>query len=139
MSEGCSGYTTASLLWTAALWLEEPRVHDVQSELAFLPPQYGPDLLIRLRSKIKIDWLNLTNFKAYQANFLKHKKDWMKHYVTKKDERDFGYLFVKQELVQISAPPEAPEHSAECLHKIALKDQLPNLEYLLNRQGSTIF
>ena len=80
---------------------------------------------------MQMDWLNLTNFKAFQATFLKYKTNWMKQYVSKRDERDFGYLFVKQELVQISAPPEAPQHSAECLHKIALKDQLPNLEYIL--------
>ena len=124
-------HTTASLLWTAALWLEEPRVHDVQAELAFLPPQYGPELLVRIRSRIKEDWYGLADLKPFQTALTKHGAAWRGRFTQKSDEMEFGYLFMKNDLVQVAQPAEG-EESRNSLDLTLLNDQLPNTEYLLS-------
>ena len=43
------------------MWLEEPRVHDKQEELVYLPPQYGPSLLADIRQAKFGDWLRLAD------------------------------------------------------------------------------
>jgi len=124
-------HTTASLLWTAALWLEEPRVHDVQEELAYLPPQYGPDLLVRIRSRVNTDWYGLADLKSYETFLTKSGLKWKDRFSTRTEEIDYGYLFMKNELVQVAQPSD-PAEIAPNVDLTALSDQLPNMEYILS-------
>ena len=71
--------TSASLFWTAALWLEEPRVHDKREELVYLPPQYGPTLLVDIRRGQFGDWLRLAEL-GFESKLSTLAGHWNSHF-----------------------------------------------------------
>lgn len=86
------GRSLASLLWTAALWLEEPRVHDSRSELVYLPPQYGAELLMRIRSSDNSDWELVKNLSSYQMELESSSQNWLVDFKPAQSALDFSYL-----------------------------------------------
>ena len=116
----------ASLLWTAALWLEEPRVHDARSELVYLPPQYGPGLLMKIRSGDNSDWKSLIEAVNFQQKLLTSAKQWVSLFSLPMRNMDFCYLTETRKPILLEAPHDnhLVENLAGTDEKFPSKDML---------------
>ncbi|CBY36070.1 unnamed protein product [Oikopleura dioica] len=118
----------ASLLWTAALWLEEPRVHDARSELVYLPPQYGPGLLMKIRSGDDSDWKSLIEAVNFQQKLLASAKQWVSLFSLPMRNMDFCYLTETRKPIFLEAPHD--NHLIENL--TGTDEKFPSKEMLVS-------
>jgi len=126
--------TIASLFWTAALWLEEPRVHDRQEELQYLSPQYGPQLLMSIRSNEFGDWLQLSQL-GFEQKICNCATKWEEKFKFHGMSQDASYLDGSRSDVDELYCDEFQQLFIDCPEEVVEidnKGEMPGLEFILS-------